>query len=125
MNKNVTYMEAKGKIIAKLEERSGVAKSSGKPFRVAQYVIETHENFPKKIMFEVFGEDRINNFNIQVGEMLTVQFDVDAREYNGKWYNSVRAFNVVRDSDATPATDKETNDFPFGEINGADDEPPF
>ena len=118
-------MEAKGKIIAKLEERSGVAKSSGKPFKVAQYVIETQENFPKKIMFEVFGEERINNFNIQVGEMLTVQFDVDAREYNGKWYNSVRAFNVVRDSDATLATDKGTTDFPFGEINGADDEPPF
>ena len=118
-------METKGKIITKLEERSGVAKSSGKPFRVAQYVIETQENYPKKIMFEVFGEDRINNFNIQVGEVMTVQFDIDAREYNGKWYNSVRAFNVHRDSDATSATDKGTTDFPFGEINDADDEPPF
>ena len=118
-------MEAKGKIIAKLDERSGVAKSSGKPFKVAQYVIETQVNYPKKIMFEVFGEDRINNFNIQVGDVLTLQFDVNAREYNGKWYNSVRAFNVHRDSDSTPTTDKGTNDFPFGEINGAFDEPPF
>ena len=120
-------MEVRGKIIVKLEERSGVAKASGKPFRVAQYVIETQENYPKKVMFEVFGENQINSFNIQVGDVLTVQFDVDAREYNGKWYNTVRAFNVVRDSCAVPTPTPEfgIHDLPFGDDFEASEKLPF
>jgi hypothetical protein len=45
----------------------------------------------------VFGEDRIKQLNIQNGEDLTIQFDIDAREYNGRWYNDFRAYNVIRD----------------------------
>ena len=53
-------MEIQGKIIAALEPRSGVAKASGKPFKVAQYVIETQEQYARKVLFDVFGEERIN-----------------------------------------------------------------
>lgn len=95
-------MELKGKIIAVLEERSGVAKASGKPYRVAQYVLETIEQYPKKMMFEVFGDDKINQMNIQVGEELTVSFDIDSREYNGKWYNQIRAWKVEREMNQIP-----------------------
>ena len=42
----------------------------------------------------VFGEDKINQFNIQVGEELTVHFDIDAREWQGRWFNSIRAWKV-------------------------------
>lgn len=94
-------MELKGKIINVLEERSGVAKASGKPYRVAQYVLETIEQYPKKMMFEVFGDDKINQMNIQVGEELTVSFDVDSREYNGRWYNQIRAWKVEREANQT------------------------
>lgn len=94
-------MELKGKIIAVLEERSGVAKASGKPYRVAQYVLETIEQYPKKMLFEVFGDDRINQMNILLGEVLTVSFDIDSREYNGKWYNQIRAWKVERETDQT------------------------
>lgn len=97
-------MELKGKIINVLEERSGVAKASGKPYRVAQYVLETIEQYPKKMMFEVFGEERINQMNIQVGEELTVSFDIDSREYNGKWYNQIRAWKVERETNQTSQT---------------------
>ena len=47
-------------------------------------------------MFSVFGEDRLREFNIQVGEVVTVSFDIDAREYNGRWYNDIRAWRVQR-----------------------------
>ena len=33
---------------------------------------------------------------MQVGEEVTVSFDINAREYNGKWWNSVNAWQVVR-----------------------------
>lgn len=58
------------------------------------FVIETHDSFPRKMVFSVFGEDRLQRFNIQVGQEVNVSFDIDAREYNGRWFNSIRAFDV-------------------------------
>ena len=46
--------------------------------------------------FDVFGADKIAQFNIQAGEELNVFFDVDAREWNGRWFNSIRAWKVER-----------------------------
>ena len=50
----------------------------------------------------MFGADRIAQFNIQLGETLTVSFDIDSREYNGRWYNDIRAWKVDRNV-AAPA----------------------
>ena len=88
-------MEISGKIIQVLPERGGVSQRSGTEWKLGQYVIETFEQFPKKCVFEVFGSDRIAQFNIQAGQSLTVSFDIDAHEYNGRWYNQVRAWKVV------------------------------
>lgn len=60
------------------------------------YVIEVPGQFPRKCLFRIFGEDRIKQFNIQQGEDLTVQFDIDAHEFNGRWFNDIRAYNVIR-----------------------------
>ena len=78
-----------------LPERGGVSQRSGSEWKVASYVLETMEQYPRKCCFEVFGTDRIAQFNIQVGQMLTVSLDIDAREYNGRWYNQIRAWKVV------------------------------
>ena len=67
--------EIGGKIIAVLDKRNGISASTNTPWSVQQYVIETHEQYPKKLCFDVFGEDKINQFNIQIGEELTVYFD--------------------------------------------------
>ena len=90
-------MELIGKIIQVLPERSGTSARTGSEWRMASYVLETTtDRFPRKMMFEVFGSDKIQQFNIQVGEMVRVSFDIDAREYQGRWYNSIRAWNVDR-----------------------------
>lgn len=89
-------MEITGKIIVACEPRGGVSQRTGNSWKMQEFVIETHEQYPKKCMFNVFGEDRLREFNIQVGDELTVSFDIDAREYNGRWYNDVRAWRVVR-----------------------------
>ena len=89
-------MEIKGRILAVLEEKSGTSQRTGNNWRCGQYVLETIEQYPKKILFEVFGEEKIHSMNIHIGEELTVFFDVDAREYNGKWYNQIRAWKVER-----------------------------
>ena len=89
-------MELTGRIIAVMEPRSGVSARSGNPWMTQEYVIEVPGQYPKRCVFNIFGEDRIKQFNIQMNEDITIQFDIDAREYNGRWYNDIRAYNVVR-----------------------------
>lgn len=111
-------MELIGKIIQVLPERSGTSARTGSEWRMGSYVLETTtDRFPRKMMFEVFGSDKIQQFNIQVGEMLRVSFDIDAREYQGRWYNSIRAWNVDRNLNdpmvQTPVAGLDTT--PFGD----------
>ena len=72
-------MEAQGKVIAILEARSGVSKA-GREWMSQEYVIETPGQYPKRICFNLFGADRINEAHIQMGEDIIVEFDIDARE---------------------------------------------
>ena len=86
-------MELQGKIIAALPERSGTSQRG--EWKVQEFVLETVDSsYPRKMVFDVFGADRLQRFNIQVGQVVNVAFDIDAREYNGRWYNSIRAFDV-------------------------------
>lgn len=86
--------EITGKIIAVLPTRSGTS-ARGTQWSSQTAVIETHEQYPKRVAFDVLG-DKITEFNLQVGEEVTVSFDINAREFNGKWWNSVNAWQVVR-----------------------------
>lgn len=98
-------MEITGKIIAVLPANSGTSARTGNPWMSQTYVIETQGQYPKKLAFDVFGEERIKQFNIKQGEELTVSFDFDAHEYNGRWFNSVRAFNVEKSGLQTQIVD--------------------
>ena len=95
-------MEIQGKIIAALPQRGGTS-ARGTEWKVQEFVLETvGTQYPRKMAFEVFGEDRLQRFNIQVGQEVNVAFDIDAREYNGRWYNSVRAYDVRLSGAAQP-----------------------
>lgn len=85
-------MDLQGKVIAVLPERSGV--SARGEWKSQSFVIETHEQYPKQMVFDVFGADRLSQFNIQSGDEINVSFDITAHEYNGRWFNNIRAWNV-------------------------------
>ena len=89
-------MELSGKVIAVLPANSGVSQRTGNSWMSQEYVIEVPGQYPRKCLFRIFGEDRIKQFNIQMNEDVTVQFDIDAHEYNGRWFNEIRAYNIVR-----------------------------
>lgn len=89
-------MELTGRIIAVMEPRSGVSARTGNAWMTQEYVLEVPGQYPKRCVFNLFGEDRIKQFNIQNGDDLTIQFDIDAREYQGRWFNDIRAYNVIR-----------------------------
>lgn len=86
-------MELQGKVIAVLPERSGV--SARGEWKSQSFVIETHEQYPKQMVFDVFGADRLAQFNINSGDEINVSFDITAHEYQGRWFNNIRAWNVV------------------------------
>ena len=94
-------MEITGKIIKVLLLKSGTSKK-GTEWWSQEYVLETDGNYPKHVCFSVFGKDKIEQFNIQMGEELTVSFDVDARQWNDRWFNSIRAWKVERVSTGAP-----------------------
>lgn len=87
-------MEIVGKAIAALPVKSGVSQRTGEQWQSREYVIETQEQYQKRICFEVFGTDKLKEFNIRNNDLIKVHFDISAREYNGKWYNSIRAWKV-------------------------------
>ena len=102
-------MDVVGKIIAALPPKSGTSQSTGKPWQVNAYVLQTNEQTPKNIAFDVFGAERLEQYNLKVGDMVTVSIDIDAHHYNGRWYNQIRAWNVVNHAPAQqPATQQVT-----------------
>ena len=113
-------MELTGKIIAVMEPRGGVSARTGNQWMTQEYVLEVPGQYPKRCLFNVFGEDRIKQFNIQQGEDLTIQFDIDAREYNGRWFNDIRAYNVMRGQVQQPVAGAPVNQAaPFPPAGGA------
>ena len=89
-------MEITGKVVHAMEMRSGVSQRTGNPWASRDYVLEIPGQYPKHFVFTVFGEDRIKQFALRKDEEVTIKFDVDANEYQGKWYNKVTAYDVVR-----------------------------
>ena len=90
----VNNMEIVGKIIQVLPAQEGVSKSTGNPWKIQSYVLETQEQYPRKVCFEIFGEDKIKNNPCNVDDLVTVSFDIESREFNGRWYTSIRAWRV-------------------------------
>lgn len=129
-------MELQGKVIAVLPARSGV--SARGEWKSQSFVIETHDSFPRKMVFDVFGEERLTRFNIQLGQEVNVSFDIDAHEYNGRWFNNSRAFDVrlvdpntvsaAPAAQAAPAAPQQPANAPFPpqpEQSNSDDDLPF
>jgi hypothetical protein len=120
-------LEIKGKIIELLSEKSG--QSANGEWRKQEYILETDGQYPKMICFMAWG-DKIDQFNIQKGETVVVEVDIESREFNGRWYTDVKAWKVSRNgvgadnsyqssgqeySDASNAynSKKDGCDFPF------------
>ncbi len=86
-------MEITAKVIAVLPIESGTSKS-GKSYQKQNFVVETDEKYPQKICFQLFG-DRVSECPA-VGEKVKVSFDIDSREYNGRWYTQLNAWKVEK-----------------------------
>jgi hypothetical protein len=85
-------MEIKGKLTELLPEQTGQGKT-GNTWRKGGFIIETlDDNYPKKIALEVWGDivDKIPS----VGNIAICQVDPESREYNSRWYTSLKAWKI-------------------------------
>ena len=88
-------MDIKGKIIQKLDLQSGTSKA-GNAWKKQEYVLETLDSYPKKVKFDFFG-DRADQYPLEVGDIITLSYDIESREFNGRWYTDIRGFRAMKE----------------------------
>ncbi len=118
-------MDMKGRIVQSLGMQTGTGKKG--TWRKQEYILETQsqqQQFAKKVCFSLWG-DKIDQFRLQVGDMVNVSFDIESREYNGRWYTDVRAWKVQKEG-GTSADMPPVGDEPFVDnTNAGVDDLPF
>ncbi len=85
-------MEIVGKLIHVFPVKSGIS-GTGKEWKMQEAVLETQEQ--KRMIFSLFGEDRIRQYGLYEGMDCKVVFDIDAHEYKERWYNTIKAISVT------------------------------
>lgn len=109
-------LQATGKLIQINEIQSGVSKA-GKEWKKQSFVIETQDQFPKKIAFDLFG-DKLNLLDgIGPGQQLEVSFNLESREYNERWFHNVNAWKIQSVQGNAPEISNQADNMPS--------EPPF
>jgi hypothetical protein len=88
-------MDIKGKIIQKLDLQSGTSKA-GNAWKKQEYVLETLDSYPRKVKFDFFG-DRADQYPLEVGDVITLSYDIESREFNGRWYTDIRGFKAMKE----------------------------
>lgn len=90
-------MELTGILIKKVGEREGVSQRNGLSWRMAEYLVEVPGQYPRHTVFSVSDGQvgRIARFDSLIGKTVTVSFDLDAHEYNGRWFNDITAWGIM------------------------------
>lgn len=93
-------MEITGKITELLTAQTG--SSSRGEWKRQDFILETQEQFPKKVCIENWN-DKVD-FNVfKTGSIVTVSINIESREFNGKWYTGVKAWKMVPAGSETPS----------------------
>jgi Domain of unknown function (DUF3127) len=111
-------MDISGKIVQLLPLQTGQGKNG--TWKKQEFVLETGDTYPKKVCIAVWG-DKIDMGPVKPGSDVTVSFDVESREYNGKWYTDVKAWKIV----AKQGGNAEPSPMPAHMAPEGDDDLPF
>ena len=119
-------LEVEGKIVRKLPVQQG--QSARGPWSRQDFIVEYQEgNYPSQVCFDVWGEDKVHDLEkYQIGDTVKISFNLSSREYNGRWYNDIRAWRIEPVGNNAPAPaapaapavevpsgDDSTEDLPF------------
>jgi hypothetical protein len=127
-------LEITGKLVQVQPEQTGTGKN-GTNWVKQNFVIETaHEQYPKKVCFTMWGEKAQVLKSLSPGTQVNVAFDVESREFNGKWYTDLKAWKIDAGRGTTKPSEynqepaeisQPYNDLPPSFDGGAKDDLPF
>ncbi len=84
-------MQLTAKLIQVLPLQTGEGKNGS--WKKQDIILETESQYPKKICVSIWG-DKINENQLKIGSQLKIDFDVESREFNGRWYTDIKAWKV-------------------------------
>ena len=82
-------------LTAKLTQLLPIQTGTGKngEWKKQDIIVETDGQYPKKVCISIWG-DKINESQLQISNELKIDFDIESREFNGKWYTDIKAWKI-------------------------------
>lgn len=84
-------MQLTAKLTQLLPLQTGTGKNG--QWKKQEFIVETDGQFPKKVCISIWG-DKIDENQLQIGNELKIDFDIESREYNGRWYTDIKAWKI-------------------------------
>ncbi|OIP01750.1 MAG: hypothetical protein AUJ98_03340 [Bacteroidetes bacterium CG2_30_33_31] len=89
-------MDISGKLVEILAEQSGQGKNG--TWVKTSFILETQEQYPRKVCIDAWG-DKVDDVRaLKIDDTVKVDFDVESREYNGRWYTNIKAWKIAKQS---------------------------
>lgn len=92
-------MQIQGKLRQVSAPQIITSKTTGKQYNKITFVVEFYENgnqYPQSVALETLNDGNVNVLKtLNVGAGIIVKFDCEAREYNGKYYNILKAWSIA------------------------------
>ncbi|HUW05183.1 MAG TPA: DUF3127 domain-containing protein [Williamwhitmania sp.] len=88
-------LEIQGKLVQMLEKQVGTGRNG--TWEKQEFILETTEQYPKKICISAWGDKIKDIDSAKPGDMLKVSFNLESREFNGRWYTDIRAWRISRE----------------------------
>jgi hypothetical protein len=115
-------MQLTAKLTQLLPLQIGTGKNG--EWKKQDIIVETDSQYPKKVCISIWG-DKIKEQQLILGNILTIDFEIESREYSGRWYTDVKAFKIELFNQNTPPTNKLNKIEPIDLTEGQDDGLPF
>jgi hypothetical protein len=115
-------MQLTAKLIQLLPFQTGSGKNG--EWKKQDIIVETDGQYPKKVCISIWG-DKINEQQLIVGNQLTIDFDVESREYSGRWYTDLKAWKIEVTNQIPPTKNNLNSISPLDLTQEPDDDSPF
>ena len=113
-------------LTAKLTQLLPIQTGTGKngEWKKQDIIVETDGQYPKNVCVSIWG-DKINEQQLTVGNTLTIDFDIESREFSGRWYTDLKAWKIEVADQNTPSVNNLDNIEPLDLSEKKDDGLPF
>jgi hypothetical protein len=119
---NIFIMQLTARLVQLLPLQSGTGKNG--QWKKQDIIVETEATYPKKVCISVWG-DKIETVSLQTGSLLKIDFDVESREFNGRWYTDVKAWKIETAGVPAAVGSEKVTSSPGPENINNDDDLPF